>query len=163
MSTALTADELRSRLLYEQDTGLFKWIARATSRVPCGAMAGTINNEGYRAISINNRSYLAHRLAWLYVYGEWPMDQIDHINGVKTDNRISNLRNATRSTNCQNLRAAKSNNKVGLLGVTRDRGRFRAAIKDNGKQRFLGYFATAEAASAAYLLAKRECHAGCTI
>jgi hypothetical protein len=111
-------------------------------------------------ISLDNIYYRAHRLAWLYVHDVWPDDQIDHINGCRDDNRIANLREVTNAQNMQNLHRPHSRNTSGYLGVhfVRERNRWGAQIRDNGRKRNLGHFATAEEASAAYLAAKRELH-----
>jgi hypothetical protein len=106
---------------------------------------------------------LEGRLAWFYTTGAWPKDQIDHIDGNKSNNRFANLREATPSQNTQNQRRAMRTNKLGILGVILARGKFRAQIWFDGKNKFLGYFATAEAAHAAYLAAKRKFHPTCTI
>lgn len=109
--------------------------------------------------------YLEHRLAWLYVTGTWPSDQIDHVNGIRDDNRIFNLREATGPENNGNQRQARSDNKTGLLGVYWDKQhkKFSAKIMFSGKHKYLGYFPTAEEAHAAYIKAKRELHSHCTI
>ena len=113
---------------------------------------------------IDEREYSAHRLAWLYVHGAWPTGQIDHINGDRGDNRISNLRDVTPALNTQNQRrAARSNKSSGLLGVTANRGRWLAQISIGGKSRNLGRYATPEEAHAVYVAAKRVLHAGCTL
>jgi hypothetical protein len=99
--------------------------------------------------------------------GAWPLFEIDHRNGIGTDNRWKNLRDGTRSFNIQNQRRARSDNKTGFLGVHRsgkkERKGFVAKIQLDGKQRYLGVFSTAEAAHAAYLAAKRRIHPGCVI
>ena len=126
-----------------------------------GKSCGFIRKDGYVAIKINTKAYKAHRLAWLYVYGINPENQVDHVNGFKSDNRILNLRAATNSQNCENQKKAKSNNIVGLLGVSKAYGKrngFISRIQVNGKQKNIGYFPTAEEAHEAYILAKRELH-----
>lgn len=121
--------------------------------------------RGYMEIRIERRSYLEHRLIWLWVYGEWPSGEVDHINGKRCDNRIENLRDATRTINQQNRRRAQSNNKVGLMGVSfhKGNGRYQAQIQSGGKRMTLGYFDSAAEAHACYLDAKRRLHAGNTI
>ena len=116
-------------------------------------------------VMVDGRQWLAHRLAWLYVHGEWP-DQIDHVNGIKTDNRISNLRNVCARVNMENVRGPKANNRSsGVLGVTWwERGKkWKAQINMRGRNRHLGYTDTIEDAQRLYLDAKRRLHEGCTI
>jgi hypothetical protein len=160
----LTAAYLRERLHYDPETGLFTW--RVTDRnVKAGHVAGTPHCRGYLAIAVGGIPCLAHRLAWLYVHGKWPAHQIDHINGIKTDNRIANLRDVSQSVNMQNVRKATSRSKSGVLGVSRAQwgGRWQAQLAINGKATYLGNYATEQLAHEAYLAAKRKHHEGCTI
>jgi hypothetical protein len=161
----ITAAELRKLLHYDPETGVFTWLLRpgAGARLErtwntryADKRAGTVRN-GYIAILIAKRAYKAHRLAWLYVHGSWPTEAIDHINGVRSDNRLVNLRQATRSQNSANSRAP-STNTSGIKGVAWDarRNRWTAYIKVAGRPRNLGRFHTAEEATAAYLAAARE-------
>jgi hypothetical protein len=128
-----------------------------------GDVAGTVNNNGYRLIRVGDGRYRAHRLAWLYTHGAWPTGEIDHINGIRDDNRLANLRDVTVSVNQQNRKRAASNGSTGLLGVSTAKARYRAAIALNGRTTYLGSFDTAEEAHAAYVTAKRELHEGCTL
>ncbi len=149
---------------YDPDTGVF--IRKvATANVKAGKITGSVNTGGHLGFRVDRRMYLAHRLAWFYVYGEWPDSQIDHINGVKTDNRIENLRKATYSINAQNLRNARKDNKTGFLGVCwkKSSKKFIAQIQIAGRVCHLGMFETAEKAHEAYITAKRKHHIGCTI
>ena len=160
MHPELSAERLRELLSYDADTGVFTWAARR-GNVPAGKRAGTRDSDGYTQISIEGRLYKAHRLAWLYVHGEWPFGEVDHINGARDENQIGNLRVATSAENKQNQRRAHSRNKSsGLLGVnwSKDAKRWRASICVNKKQRHIGLFDTAEAAHNAYLAAKAELH-----
>jgi hypothetical protein len=161
----LTAQRLRDLLDYEPNTGIFTrrvWRG-GTSRA--GSVAGASHGKtGYLQISVDGRLYFAHRLAWLHYYGEHPKKHIDHINGDKSDNRISNLRDVSRSVNLQNVRRARVDNlATGLLGVIRSRDKFSAHIFVDGKSKHLGVYSTAPEAHAAYLIAKRAMHEGCTI
>ena len=125
-----------------------------------GVSAGAVRpRDGYIQIAIRRKMYQAHRLAWLYVHGEWPRHQIDHINGNPADNRICNLRDVTQFENMQNLHGPLSRNKSGLLGVSRflDYDLWRSRIMVNGKQTNK-YFKTKELAHEAYLKAKAELH-----
>lgn len=158
----LTAEAVRSVLNYEPSTGIFTWRVRAGTRMP-GTIAGSPDDLGYIKIAIRKKDYRAHRLAWLYVYGEWPADMVDHIDGNPANNAIANLRDVDTTVNQQNLRKAKSTNKSGLIGVSRKAKCSVARIKVDGKVLFLGAFKTDEEAHAAYLEAKRLLHSGCTI
>lgn len=160
----LTAARLRELLHYNPDSGLFTWVVSTTRRIRVGAIAGTLVKEGYVSIGVDRDLHRAHRLAWLYVYGEWPKHDIDHINGNRSDNRIANLRDVTRTVNLQNLRLAhKDKQSNAPLGVYTDKKKWAAAIRVNGERVRLGNFNTPEEAHAAYLEAKRKHHEGCTI
>lgn len=159
MKHELTAERLRELLHYDPDTGLIFW---AASR----KVAGTKQSGGYVQVEIRGRRYVAHRLAWLWMTGQWPRDQIDHINGIRADNRWSNLREATHAENMQNQRSSRSDSlhssKIGV-GFHRVSGKWRARIGLNGVQRTIGYFDSEEEAHAAYLKAKAEHHPFSTI
>lgn len=161
---SLTVGMLKDALEYDPDTGVFVRKVRS-SNVKAGSVAGSIRH-GYTVINVHGKRYLAHRLAWLYVYGGWPCLYIDHINGNGLDNRISNLRLASDRMNRENLRAARSDNKSsGLLGAhwSAYHKKWKSHIRTGGRLIHLGYFATKEEAHAAYLEAKRRLHPGCTI
>ena len=161
--TDLTAERLRELLHYDPETGIFTWLVHRPP-IKAGAIAGGFVHS-YLRIRISGRAYGSHRLAWLYMTGEWPEEDIDHINGVKHDNRIKNLRNVSRLMNTQNQRRAQSHNTSGLLGVSRveSRNKWVATIKFAGKKRHIGYFRTPQEAHDAYIAAKRQLHEGCTI
>lgn len=162
-NSTLTQDQLKELFGYDPETGIFtNRIKRREALV--GKVAGHKDGNGYLVISIYGDRYKAHRLAWMYVYGGFPPNLIDHINGNKTDNRIANLRLADRSGNGQNMRKPKSNSPSGLIGAFRFKNdRWRSQIRANGKTIALGCFDTAEEAHQAYLKAKRELHPYCTI
>lgn len=162
---ALDVEELRRRLEYSPETGEFRWLispARGTKR---GSIAGTISGPGYRLISLNYQKLWAHRLAFVFMTGQWPDGEVDHVNGVKLDNRASNLRVVSRDLNIQNARRAHADSSTGVLGVCRDaaRNKFLAQIGLGGRHYFLGRFETVDAAHSAYLEAKRKLHEGCTL
>jgi hypothetical protein len=160
----LTQARLHELLSYDPETGIFKRRIRC-GRILAGQIAGGIRQDGYLHISVDNKRYLSHRLAWLYVHGVFPEHDTDHIDGNRQNNAIINLRAVTRTTNLQNLRHPKSSNKsTGLLGVTKlANGRYMAQITANRVHKYIGTFATPQAASDAYLVEKRRVHAGCTI
>lgn len=120
---------------------------------------------GYLFFTHKGKKYAAHRVAWFLHYGSWPKNQIDHINGNPSDNRICNLRDVTGSVNMQNLRVPRRDGTSGYLGVTwnKQAKKWKAQIRVNGEKKFLGYFLDAKEAFEAYLNAKRKWHEGCTI
>ena len=159
----LTQSELKSLLNYNESTGIFTWKVNGNKGVKIGNIAGN-NNNGYLSSSIKNKNYYLHRLAWLYFYGKFPDFDIDHINRIKTDNRIDNLREVSKSKNSQNQVKSHSTNKTGVLGVTinikNGRKSYRAIIGVNGKNIHLGYFKDLEQAKITYLKAKEIYHKG---
>ena len=148
--TLLTQDKLKSLLTYNVETGWFRWIRRCGSK-RAGSLAGSLHSQGYINISIGKRLYKAHRLAWLYVYGTMPDGEIDHINWVKNDNRICNLRLVTHGQNMQNTRRQDK-------GVTFSKGYWRARISLNKQQIFLGRFKDKADAIAARKAAELKYH-----
>lgn len=161
----ITQTMLHQILSYNQETGEFIWIKSPAASVKANTIAGRTSNKGYRQIRIKGRQYSSHRLAWLYVFGKWPDGAIDHINGIRTDNSILNLRDVTMTVNLQNLRNPRKSNKSGYLGVCWDKymKRYKSAIKVKGKSIHLGYYEDPKMAHIAYLEAKRTMHEGCTI
>jgi len=150
---------LHEVLKYDPDTGIFTWNKKISKRNVVGRPAGCLRN-GYITIDLFNKRYQAHRLALIYVYGHCDSKDVDHINGIKNDNRISNLRFATRSENKQNRLSIQPNNKSGYTGVDwhKSSNSWRATITTMRKQKHLGTFKTKEEAHAAYLEAKRKLH-----
>lgn len=146
-------------LHYDPDLGIFWWLVRNSQRAIEGSVAGAVSN-GYILIGVDGVRYKAHRLAWFYVHGVWPEEQIDHINGNRSDNRITNLRESTNAKNQQNIWLPKSHNKLGLLGVSKayNGNGFYARLVVNGVAVFCRYFASAQDAHAAYMAAKRKYH-----
>ena len=160
----LSYENLIKILTYNPDTGDFHWKIKPSPRFPAGMKAGS-NTNGYIRIHYNGRMYGAHRLAWLYVYKQHPTYQIDHINGNPSDNRISNLREATALENAQNIRKPQKNNSHGTLGITYDPQKqlWRARIGLNGKRIYIGKYKSKEDAYNAYIQTKRSLHAFNTI
>lgn len=152
----ITAERLREVVTYSEVTGeFFTKIPRQGIRPK--QPLGHVDKNGYRRIMVEGHRHLAHRLAWLYVHGTFPPGNLDHINGDQDDNRIANLRQATRSQNSANTRPK---NPTGLKGAhyNRFRNYWQSYIRIGGKSRFLGRFDTPEQAHAAYMQAARDIH-----
>jgi hypothetical protein len=147
----LTLEEFRQILSYDPDTGEFRWLVQPRRSVPKGAVAGYLVPTGYRHIGIKTQKYPLHRIAWLFITGVWPSADIDHINGVRSDNRAANLREATRAQNLINAPVRKDS-KSGVRGVYFHKvtGKWVASCGVNGRQKHLGVFETIELASQAY-------------
>lgn len=155
----LTYERAHERLICEAKSGLLTWKIDHWKRIKAGKPAGDFYGNGYRRVCVDSVGYLAHRVVWLMAYGEWPDGEIDHVNGDRSDNRISNLRLATAAENKQNI-GLKANNKSGFTGVSWDRksAKWKGTITLGGKAMHLGYFDTPEAAAEAYAKAKAELH-----
>ncbi len=176
--TLVTAKRLREVLSYDLETGVFTWKPRPAEQFSsdkscktwntrfAGKHCGCIDSErGYVLIRVDGEQYFAHRLAWLFVTGVWPKNEVDHRNGIRSDNRWLNLRDVTPGVNRQNRRAP-SRSAAGALGVSINKktGRFESRIRTpGGGTQHLGTFSTVEAAHAAYVAAKRRMHEGCTL
>lgn len=146
----LTPHQLRNILNYDPSTGRFSWRVKTSRKVVVGKEAGSTKPSGYVSIRINGQGHYAHRIAWCYVYGVWPTDEIDHINGVRDDNRIANLRQATRKQNMENrVRPLGASGYRGVVWLKANQ-KWRASIVHNKKNIYLGLFDTAEEASAMY-------------
>lgn len=150
---------LKSEFLYDPETGKFTFLAGANS----GKEAGSRHSCGYRQMYVQGSMYYAHRLAWLYMTGSMPAMKIDHIDGDRMNNRFSNLREVSDTGNQHNQRKPHKNGTTGFLGVSKKKGRFRAAIKLGRKTIHIGTFDSPEEAHEAYLNKKREVHSACTI
>ena len=146
----LTQEKLQELLSYDEHTGYFKWISRSSIRINIGSIAGSYMTNGYICIGIEGKLYLAHRLAWLYMTGGWPEDQIDHVNCTKDDNRWVNIREASSGENNRNQRS--NMNATGFKGVYANRlkTRYVSQIEHKGKTYTLGSFPTPEKAHKAY-------------
>ena len=157
----LTQQRLKEVVTFDDTTGIFIRKLKA-KRAVIGRTLGYKKSNGYIALSIDGQKYFAHRLAWLYVYGEFPKNDIDHIDGNRTNNKIENLRDVPRTENLQNIKIAKSHNKsTGILGAyLHTSGKFMSRIKVNKKDIYLGLFESAEQANQAYLKAKQQFHKG---
>jgi hypothetical protein len=148
----ITQEYLKSILSYNPETGIF-------CNIKTNKIYTKNTRQGYVQIAIKRKIHYAHRLAWLYINGCLPSKNIDHINGIRDDNRISNIRDISQAGNMQNQIKARIDNKsTGLLGAYSYRDQFTSAIQINGKQIHLGHFKTAEEAHNAYLIEKRKIH-----
>lgn len=145
----LTQAILKENLHYNAETGIFTWI-NAEKPKTFGKRAGVVNGSGYVCITIDKKIYRASRLAWLYIYGEFPSIYVDHKDRVKTNNAIKNLRHATSSQNSMNKKM-QSNNTSGFIGVHKlKNGTWQARAVKNKKRKFLGSFKTPGEASEKY-------------
>ena len=157
----MTLEILKKDLNYNKKTGVFTWRTAPANRIIVGQLAGTLRKDGYRVICVKSKYYLAHRLAWFWIHMEWPHGDIDHINRVRSDNRIANLRDVSRSINMQNIKNHQKNNISGFLGATTmPHKRWHARIMVNGKQIFIGSFKSPLEAHNAYIKKKQEKHRG---
>ena len=156
MSKTISHEELLRLVSYDPETGIFTWKVRRSNKVKAGAVAGRVSKKpGYAEVGIHYRFYLTHRLAWFYVHGTWPR-RVDHKDGDKINNRLTNLREATVSQNAANKKM-NATNRCGFKGVrSTGTGRWRATIETNRKSISLGRFDTPEEAHAAYVAAAKN-------
>ena len=152
----LTQERLRQKLIYFPETGLFIW-KDLFDKYGFEKIAGTLHESGYQKIQVDRKIYRAHRLAWLYTFGEFPLQDIDHINRIRSDNRIENLRCVSRSENMLNLDPASSVNKSGFRGLKKTKNNsWSVRVMVDGKTKYIGTFKDAKQASEAYLSAKEK-------
>lgn len=152
---ALTQECVRKLFDYDADAGRLIWKTSPRAKVRVGDEAGCVDGR-YVRVQVMGRRYCAHHIAWLWMTGEWPKQQIDHKDRNSTNNAWSNLRVASPSQNAAN-RAVRAGNKCGLKGAYRlPNGKFSASIKKDGRSKNLGQFETAEAAHGAYCAAARR-------
>lgn len=158
----ITPELVREYLDYDQETGFF---TRLKSRhfAKIGTRPESLMANGYFCISLGGANHYAHRLAFMWKLGRWPIKGVDHMNAVRTDNRWANLREADQALNMQNRREPSTNNTHGFLGVRRNRNRWAACIGVGKARIYLGTFDTPEEAHAAYLTGKRLLHPGNTL
>ena len=164
----VTQELLKKRFHYDPETGIFTRLIKVANCADIGILNGSPHRKGYRQTRIFKKSYLLHRLAWMYMTGEWPKHNIDHINGIPYDNRWNNLRDIPNGVNRQNMKKPMVTNKSGLLGVSfskkgKDGNHWLAQLVVNKKHVLNQCFPTKEEAHAAYIFAKRKYHVGCTI
>ena len=160
----LSHDELTKLLDYNQETGIFVWKSGVKRNLLNRQAGCRRKKDDCVVIGLKKNQYLAHHLAWFFVYKSWPQHEIDHIDQDRSNNKIANLRDVDHRTNCQNYRKATKNNKTSkLLGACYRNGRYYSRIRVGNKRLTIGTFDTAEEAHQAYIVAKRQHHAGCTI
>jgi len=161
----LTAQILRELLNYNPETGIFTRKVVTCNKVKIGDIAGNLNHQGYIQLRVLGIIRQAHRLAWLYMTGNHPKGEIDHINGNRADNSFTNLRDVTKQQNIENQRLPQKGNKSKFLGVDyrSHKNKWVAQIQSNGVKHYLGIYNTPEEAHAAYTEAKRKLHSGCTL
>jgi hypothetical protein len=162
-----TRQRIEELLSFNRNTGVFTWIDPADSeiyRVKSGDKAGTLSG-GYVVIQIDGVAIQAHRVAYFLEHGSWPLGEIDHIDGVRSNNKPENLRDVPHQQNMQNETRPRKSSATKILGVhlCKKTGKYRSTISINGKSVHLGRFDTAELASEAYKSAKRANHSGATI
>ena len=155
-SNDLNAVQVRELLDYDPATGFLTWKTRPNdgrwNKLFAGRRAGSMGGRGYRQLSVYDKSYREHRIIWLWMTGDWPVDEIDHINGSRDDNRWENLREATRVENMQNLK----------LGITcgaiwdKNMKKWKAQIVFRSNTIFLGYYDSAEEAHQVYVVSKQK-------
>lgn len=151
----LTQNELKKILEYNPKTGLFTRLT-SNNQHKSGEISGYVTPNGYILIQVKQNSYMAHRLAWLYITGEWPKDRIDHKNKIRSDNRWSNIRSASNGQNSANCKVRRTNF-LGVKGVRlHECGKYTARICKNGKSYYLGLFDTIEQAVEAYATKAKE-------
>lgn len=158
MTNNITVEQVRELFRYDPLTGDLFWRVRPANRMQAGDKAGTLSKaSGYMKIKIKSASHQSHRLIWLFVYGSFPDFEIDHINGIRDDNRLINLRAVSRSENCRN-RGMQSNNTSGVMGVSwcKRANQWLARIYVDGANKHLGYFDRLQDAADAR---KTEAHA----
>lgn len=154
----VTQEQLRELFTLDPDEGVFRYrVNRVRSKA--GSVAGSIHHKGWRSIMINQRRYQEHHLVWLYVHGEWPVHEIDHVNGVRDDNRLSNLREADAFQQVMNCARPRTNTS-GVKNVHFDRlsCKFKVYVKCRGKRVFVGSFPTLHEASEAATNARDRLH-----
>lgn len=158
----LTQARLKELLHYDPETGIFTWLVTRGGGASSGRKAGAINRRtGYFRIGLDGKDYLSHRLAWLYSYGSWPTDQLDHIDRDRSNNRISNLRPSNGAGNSNN-RGLRSDNTSGFRGVraVKNKKHVRWASYGcvDGKDKYLGRFSTPEEAASVAEAWRKEHH-----
>lgn len=164
MSEELNAETVHRYFEYDPETGALRRRIRSGHQA-AGTECRSQKGNGYFQVEFQGRNYLVHRVVWLIATGEWPTRHIDHIDGNRTNNRLNNLRDVSVFLNLQNLKGARKDNRLGLLGVSTDTrtGKFFSRIVVKKELKYLGRYDTPEAAHDAYITAKRHLHEGNTL
>jgi hypothetical protein len=157
----INTDDLSKLFRYDPQTGVIYRKKKNGSEEVASHFA---KRQGRNRVRVFGKWMYAYRVGWALYYGKWPSYEIDHINGVSCDDRISNLRDVPRKTNQENVRRATSRSITGVLGVSKDNNRYKTSINTGGgKMKYIGSFKTIEEAKEAFIKAKRTYHKGCTI
>lgn len=151
----LTAEKLRAELFYDPDTGKFTWLGKRRNTAALRRDAGSVRSDGYIDIHVAGRRYRAHRLAWLYVHGSWPVNNLDHIDGDPANNRISNLRDVPHRWNAQNTKKP-----TGIEFRPNNPLKYRVRVWVDDRAKTVGSFATLAEAEIAREAAKQALHPG---
>lgn len=153
-------DIIQEHLKADFKRGIVYWkkVLQYNSKVKVGDRAGCLYKDGYRVIKVGNKRYVEHRIIWYLYYGKWPQGQIDHINHIRSDNRIANLRDNFDPQKQQYNRKPNKNNTSGYRGVWFHKGKWEARLRNKGKLLYLGRFNTVEEANKAYQEAVRRLH-----
>lgn len=155
----ITQKELKYYLTYDENTGNFYRNVSNNTRHLVGEIAGWLSKEGYKKLSLLGKTYSQHRLAWLYTYGEFPKQVIDHINGNPADNRIVNLRECTRNQNNYNCKLRKdSSSKIKNVKWNKFHKKWQVAIRVDKKEKHMGYFDDEELAELVAIEARERYH-----
>lgn len=153
----LSQETLNTLLNLNYSTGILYWNNHPNPRIKKGLEAGHIQPNGYKRVMIQGVSYQVHRVVWAIAKGYWPKEELDHINGIRADNRPENLREARRKENARNTKL-KCTNTSGFKGVHKHQNKWRARIQTDGKYKCLGFFDSPEEAGAAYYAAAEKYH-----
>ena len=160
----MSPDQLRRLFDLNAETGEIRWSTACSRGSLTHRVAGSNLNSGYRQVKVGGCSYLVHRVIWAIVYGVWPERAIDHIDGNRSNNAVTNLRLATASQNMQNLAVKQTKSASGLMGAihvpgtSRRRERWESRIRVGGVQKYLGSFESPQDAHTAYMNAKSQHH-----
>lgn len=152
----MDAKLVRELFNYDPETGILTWAVDRSNKVKAGMEAGCVGGKGYLVLGCNGKTYQTSNIIWLWWYGEWPKNQVDHIDRSKMNNRIKNLRDLTSLENMQNHAHSRSDSTIGVRGVSRNKSGFVARLMVAGVRRNLGTYSTVVEAEQAYERARAE-------